>query len=154
MDMRSSSTERYLAHQQLEGDREYAGSHHRRLLLVDGPSWVGHEIKHNDEANLIIIDGTLILCGSKVEYQTLIRLLQDPLECVPFSDLMPSFEYQRDRKALGKRIQKLRRKLPPKLTIGCEIGAGYVLREKSHENMGSSKMTLQEWKHTKENGYA
>jgi hypothetical protein len=132
MNTRSSSTERHLVHHQLEGDREHAGSLHRRLLLADGPSWVGHEIKHNEEANLIIIDGTLILCGSKVEYQTLIRLLQDPLECVPFGDLMPSFEYQRDRKALGKRIQKLRRKLPPSLSIGCEIGAGYVLREKSH----------------------
>jgi hypothetical protein len=128
MDTRSSSTERHLVQQQLEGDREHAGSLHRRFLLVDGPSWVGHEIKHNEDANLIIIDGTLILCRSKVEYQTLIRLLQDPLECVPFDDLMPSFEYQRDRKALGKRIQKL----PPCLTIGCEIGAGYVLREKSH----------------------
>jgi hypothetical protein len=131
MNTRSSSTQRHLVQQQLKGDREHSGPLHRWLLLVDGPSWVGHEIKHNEDANLIIIDGTLILCGSTVEYQTLIRLLQDPLECVPFSDLMPSFEYQRDRKALGKRIQKLRRKLPPYLSIGCEIGAGYVLREKS-----------------------
>ncbi len=111
---------------------EHAESLHKQLLLVDGPSWVGHEIKQNDDTNTMIIDHTLILCGSKVEYQTLIRLLQDPMECVSFCDLMPSFEYERDRDTLGKRIQKLRRKLPPYLTIRCEIGEGYILREKSH----------------------
>ncbi len=109
---------------------EHGGSLHTWLPLVDGPSWDGHEIKHNDEAYAIIIDNTLILCGSQVEYQTLLRLLQEPMECVPFRDLMPSFNYQRDREALGKRIQKVRRKLPPYLTIRCEIGEGYILREK------------------------
>ena len=68
-----------------------------------------------------------------MEYQTLLRLLQKPMECVPFRDLMPSFNYQRDREALGKRVQKVRRKLPPDLTIRCEIGEGYILREKSPE---------------------
>ena len=136
MNTRSSSMEQQtasLVNQQLERNREHAASLHTRLLLVDGPSWVGHEIKQNEDANTIIIDSTLILCRSKVEYQTLIRLLQDPMECVPFYDLMPSFEYQRDRETLGKRIQKLRRKLPPYLTIRCEIGEGYVLREKPHK---------------------
>src|SRR4051794_39252813 len=108
MNTRSSS----MVNQQLEGDLEHAGSLHRRLLLVDGPSWIGHEIQHNDDAKTIIIDGMLILCGSKVEYQTLMRLLQNPMECVPFCDFMPAFEYKRDRDTLGKRIQKLRRKLP------------------------------------------
>src|SRR5436189_6481808 len=102
-----------LVNQQLESDLELAVSFHTRLLLVDGPSWVGHEIKHNDDAHTIIIDSTLILCGSKEEYQTLMRLLQDLMQCVAFCDLMPSFEYERDRDALGKRIQKVRRKLPP-----------------------------------------
>ena len=136
MNTHSSSMEQQTAsrvNHQLERDLEHAVPFHTPLLLVDGPSWVGHEIKHNDNANIIIIDSTLIPCGSKVEYQTLMRLLQDPTECVPFGDLMPSFEYQRDRDTLGKRIQKLRRKLPPYLTIRCEIGAGYVLREKSHK---------------------
>ena len=109
---------------------EHGGS----LPLVDGPSLDGHEIKHNDEAYTIIIDNTLILCGSRMEYQTLLRLLQEPMECVPFRDLMPSFNYQRDREALGKRIQKVRRKLPPYLTIRCEIGEGYILREKLLEH--------------------
>jgi hypothetical protein len=120
--------------QQLECDLENAVSFHTYLLLVEGPSWDGHEIKHNDDANAVIIDNTLILCGSKVEYQTLLRLLQKSTECVPFTDLMPSFKYERDRDALGKRIQKLRPKLPPYLTITCEIGRGYVLREVSHKN--------------------
>src|SRR5437588_9692771 len=122
-----------LVNQQLEGDLEQAVSLHARLLLVDGPSWVGHEIKHNDDANIIIIDSTLISCGSKLQYQTLMRFLQDPMQCVPFRDLMPSFNYQRDRNVLSKRMQKLRRKLPPYLTIRCEIGQGYVLREKPHK---------------------
>jgi len=99
------------------------------LALQDGPSWEGHEIKHNDDANTVVIDSTLILCRSKVEYQTLMRLLAQPKECVPFDDLMPSFDYARDREALGKRVGRLRRKLPPTLTIRCELGEGYVLRE-------------------------
>src|SRR5437016_2706847 len=135
MNTRSSSREQQTAsmtNQQLEGDLEQAVSLHARLLLVDGPSW-GHEIKHNDDANTIIIDSTLISCGSKLQYQTLMRFLQDPMQCVPFRDLMPSFNYQRDRNVLSKRMQKLRRKLPPYLTISCEIGQGYVLREKPHK---------------------
>ena len=136
MNTRSSSMEQQAAsrvNHQLERDPEQAVSFHTRLLLVDGPSWVGHEIKHNDNANTIIIDSTLISCGSKLQYQTLMRFLQDPMECVPFRDLMPSFNYQRDRNVLSKRMQKLRRKLPPYLTIRCEIGQGYVLREKPHK---------------------
>ena len=136
MNTRSSSREQQTAsmtNQQLEGDLEQAVSLHTRLLLVEGPSWVGHEIKHNDDANTIIIDSTLISCGSKLQYQTLMRFLQDPMQCVPFRDLMPSFNYQRDRNVLSKRMQKLRQKLPPSLTIRCEIGQGYVLREKPHK---------------------
>jgi hypothetical protein len=99
------------------------------LALQDGPSWDGHEIKQNDDANTVVIDSVLILCRSKVEYQTFMQLLAQPRECVPFDDLMPSFDYVRDRDALGKRIGRLRRKLPPTLTIRCELGEGYVLRE-------------------------
>jgi hypothetical protein len=136
MNRRFSSMEQQtisLTNQHVECHLKNAVALHRRLLLVDGPSWGGHEIKQNDEANIIIIDSTLIPCGSKEEYQTLIRLLQDPMECVAFCDLMPFFEYKRDRDTLGKRIQKLRRKLPPELTIRCESGVGYTLREKSHK---------------------
>lgn len=83
-----------MVNQHKECDLENGGSLQTWLSLIDGPSWVGHEIKHSDDAKTIIIDSTLILCGSQVEYQTLMRLLQDPMECVPFGDLMPSFEYQ------------------------------------------------------------
>ena len=149
MNTRSSSRRQptaSLVNQQREGDLEQAVPLHTRLLLVDGPLWVGHEIKHNDDANTIIIDSTLISCGSKQQYQTLMRFLQDPMQCVPFRDLMPSFNYQRDRNVLSKRMQKLRQKLPPSLTIHCEIGQGYVLREKSqkreHEIQGCSAKDL------------
>ena len=132
MSIRSSSRE-----QQTKRVINEHGPHNQRedsppsswFPLVEGPVWEGHEIKHNDGANAVVIDRVLILCRSQTEYQTLMRFLQDPMECVPFGDLMPSFEYKRDRDTLGKRIQKLRRKLPPSLTIRCEIGEGYVLRE-------------------------
>jgi hypothetical protein len=122
-----------MVHQHLDHDLEHVRDLHTRLLLVDGPIWIGHEIKQSDDAKAVIIDRTLILCRSKVEYQTLMRLLQDPMKCVPFRDLMTSFNPERDREALGKRIQKIRRKLPADLMIHCEIGQGYVLREKSHQ---------------------
>jgi hypothetical protein len=130
-----------MAHQQLEP----VGYLHRRILLTDGPLWIGHEIKQNDDAKAVIIDRTLILCRSKGEYQTLMRLLQDPMECVSFRDLMISFKHERDRKALGKRIQKLRRKLPAYLMIGCEIGEGYILREKSLEEECSVQDSLSDF---------
>ncbi len=136
MNRRFSSMEQQtisLTNQDVECHLKNVGALHKSLLLVDGPSWVGHEIKQNDEANIILIDSMLIACRSKEEYQTLIRLLQYPMECVAFCDLMPFFEYERDRDTLGKRIQKLRRKLPPSMTIRCEAGVGYILREKSQK---------------------
>ena len=48
------------------------------LALQDGPSWDGHEIKHNDDANTVVIDSVLVLCRTKVEYQTFMRLLAQP----------------------------------------------------------------------------
>src|ERR1700726_3172275 len=93
MNTDSSSMEQQTAsmvHQQLDHDLEHVGYLHTQLLLVDGPTWVGHEIKQSDDAKTVIIDHTLILCGSHVEYQTLMRLLQNPMECVPFRDLMTS----------------------------------------------------------------
>jgi len=137
MNTGSSSMEQQTAsmvHQHLEHDLEQVRDLHTRILLVDGPTWVGHEIKQSDDAKAVIIDRTLILCRSKGEYQTLMRLLQDPMKCVPFCDLMISFNHRRDRETLGKRIQKIRRKLPADLMIHCEIGQGYVLREKSQNN--------------------